>query len=130
MFPQNTEKIKCREAITATATTSLIGLLWCARAWARNVQTRIAQQSGLYRRRSPETMRYVSPKACKVNQSLSTARKLECLQVIYLRWTTHPVIVTIRNNRDYIRVLLYSYSTTIAGWGVLLTYTLLAHTLL
>ena len=34
----------------------------------------------------------------------------------------HPVIVTIRDNRDYIRVLLYSYYTTITGWGVLLTY--------
>ena len=26
----------------------------------------------------------------------------------YLRWTPHPVIVAIRDNRDYIRVLLYS----------------------
>ena len=34
----------------------------------------------------------------------------------------HPVIVTIRDNRDYIRVLLSSYYTTITGWGVLLTY--------
>ena len=34
----------------------------------------------------------------------------------------HPVIVTIRDNRDYIRVLLYSYYTTVTGWGVLLTY--------
>ena len=32
----------------------------------------------------------------------------------------HPVIVIIRDNRDYIRVLLYSYYTTITGWGVLL----------
>ena len=32
----------------------------------------------------------------------------------------HPVIVTIGDNRDYIRVLLYSYYTT--GWGVLLRY--------
>ena len=35
-----------------------------------------------------------------------------------LRWTPHPVIVTIGDNRDYIRVLLYSYYTTITGWGV------------
>ena len=28
----------------------------------------------------------------------------------------HPVIVTIGDNRDYIRVLLYSYYTTITGW--------------
>ena len=39
-----------------------------------------------------------------------------------LRWTPHPVIVTIRDNRDHIRVLLYSYYTTITGWGVLLSY--------
>ena len=39
-----------------------------------------------------------------------------------LRRTPHPVIVTIRDNRDYIRVLLYSYYTTITGWGVLLMY--------
>ena len=31
------------------------------------------------------------------------------------------MIVTIGHNRDYIRVLLYSYYTTITGWGVLLT---------
>ena len=37
-----------------------------------------------------------------------------------LRWTPHPVIVTIMDNKDYIRVLLYSYYTTITGWGVLL----------
>ena len=34
-----------------------------------------------------------------------------------------PVIVTIGDNRDCIRVLLYSYYTTITGWGVLLTDT-------
>ena len=37
-----------------------------------------------------------------------------------LRWTPHPVTVTIGDYRDYIRVLLYSYYTTITGWGVLL----------
>ena len=41
---------------------------------------------------------------------------------LLFRWTPQPVIVTIRNNRDYIRVLLYSYYTTITGWGVLLIY--------
>ena len=30
--------------------------------------------------------------------------------------------MTIRDNRDYIWVLLYSYHSTITGWGVLLTY--------
>ena len=37
--------------------------------------------------------------------------------MIYLRWTPHPVIVAIRDKKDYIRVLLYSYYTTITGWG-------------
>ena len=37
---------------------------------------------------------------------------------------SHPVIVTIGDNKDYIRVLLYSYSTTIIGWGILLGYNL------
>ena len=39
------------------------------------------------------------------------------LHNIYLRWTPHPVIVTISDNKEYIRVLLYSYHTTITGWG-------------
>ena len=30
--------------------------------------------------------------------------------------------MTIGDNRDYIRVLLYSYYTTITGWGVLLRF--------
>ena len=38
-----------------------------------------------------------------------------------LRWTPQPVIVTIRDDKDYIRVLLHSYYTTMTGWGVLLT---------
>ena len=29
----------------------------------------------------------------------------------------NPVIVTIRHNKDYSRVLLYCYYTTITGWG-------------
>ena len=32
-----------------------------------------------------------------------------------VRWTPHPVIVTIGDNRNYVRVLLYSYYTTITG---------------
>ena len=40
-----------------------------------------------------------------------------------------PVIVTIRDNRDYIRVLLYSCYTTITGWGVLLRYLMTTATL-
>ena len=42
---------------------------------------------------------------------------------IYLRWTPHPVIVTIRDNKDCIRILLYSYKTTNTGRGVLLKCT-------
>ena len=38
----------------------------------------------------------------------------------YLRRTRHPVIVTIRDNKDYSSVLFYSYYTTITGWGVFL----------
>ena len=41
-----------------------------------------------------------------------------------LRWTLSPVIVTIRDSQDYIGALLYSYFTTITGWGVLLGYLL------
>ena len=40
--------------------------------------------------------------------------------VVSTRRTPHPVIVAIRDNKDYIRVLLYSYYTTTAGGGVLL----------
>ena len=36
-----------------------------------------------------------------------------------LRWTPHPVIVAIRDNMGYIKVLLFSYYTTITGWRVL-----------
>ena len=42
---------------------------------------------------------------------------------VYFRWTPHPVIVTIMDNKDYIGVLLYSYYSTVTGWGVLLRYT-------
>ena len=40
-------------------------------------------------------------------------------------------MVTIMENKDYIRVLLYSYSTTITGWGpgVLLSYAHVEHVL-
>ena len=40
---------------------------------------------------------------------------------IDVRWTPHPVIVTIKENKDYIRVLIYSSYTTITEWVVLLT---------
>ena len=43
-----------------------------------------------------------------------------CTYVVVFTWTPHPAIVTIRDNKDYSRVLLKSYDTTITGWGVLL----------
>ena len=46
----------------------------------------------------------------------------DCSFVISFRRTPHPVTVTIKDNRDHIRVLVYSYYTTITGWGVLLRY--------
>ena len=33
---------------------------------------------------------------------------------LYIRRTPHPVIVAIRDNKDYLRVLVYSHYTTIA----------------
>ena len=42
---------------------------------------------------------------------------------VYLRTPPAPVIVTIMDIKDYIRVLLFSYCTTITGWGVLLKCT-------
>ena len=42
---------------------------------------------------------------------LSPAKGLRSLRRsrVFIRWTPHPVIVTIRDNKDDIRVLLYSY---------------------
>ena len=34
---------------------------------------------------------------------------------VHVRWTPHPVIVTIKDNGDSIMVLFYSYYTTITG---------------
>ena len=47
-----------------------------------------------------------------------------CCWEVLLKWTPHPVIVTARDYRDYVRVLLYSCYTTIKRWGggVLLKY--------
>ena len=30
----------------------------------------------------------------------------------------HPVLVTRRDNKDHMRILLYCHYTTISGWGV------------
>ena len=35
-----------------------------------------------------------------------------------LLWTPHQGIVTTRDSGDCIRVLLYSYYSTVTGWGV------------
>ena len=34
----------------------------------------------------------------------------------------HSVIVIMRDSKDHIRVLLYSYCTAVTGWEVLLKY--------
>ena len=49
------------------------------------------------------------------------------LRIIFIWWTPHPVIGTIRDSRDYIRALLHSYYTTITEWGVLLRYTVVKY---
>ena len=36
-------------------------------------------------------------------------------------------VVAVRDNKDYIRVLVYSYCTTLTGWGVLPIYTIHVH---
>ena len=50
-------------------------------------------------------------------ESLEVDKPMAILLGVYFRWTPHRVIVTIRDKKDYIRVLLYSYYTTITGWG-------------
>ena len=40
------------------------------------------------------------------------------LEAKHIRWTPHPVIANMRDDRDCIRVLLYPYYTTITRWGV------------
>ena len=62
----------------------------------------------------------MGPCFLRMSCQLTSAPWLELSRVFYTRWTPHPVIVTIRDNRDYITVLLYSYYATITGWGVLL----------
>ena len=39
------------------------------------------------------------------------------LSTVELRRTRHTVLVTIKDDKDHIRVLLCSYYTTITRWG-------------
>ena len=39
-------------------------------------------------------------------------------KVSSLRWIPQALSVSARANKDYVRVLSYSYYSTIAGWGV------------
>ena len=55
-------------------------------------------------------------------KGLRTRRRLKGSMVRILGGPLHPVIGSIRENKDYIGVLFYSYYTTIAGWGVLLIH--------
>ena len=41
--------------------------------------------------------------------------------MLRVRWTPHPVIVTMRDNGDYIKALSYSDYAAITGWGVILS---------
>ena len=36
---------------------------------------------------------------------------------IYIRLGPHPLIVTTRDKGNYIKILIYSWYTTISGWG-------------
>ena len=44
-------------------------------------------------------------------------RRVLWIRDVYLRWTPHPVIVNIRDKKDYVRVVLCSYYTIIPGRG-------------
>ena len=59
---------------------------------------------------------------CGVSQKLESLQASFVVRTVCPRRTPHPVIVTIRDNRDYLGVLLYPYYTTITGRGVLLMY--------
>ena len=54
---------------------------------------------------------------------VSSGSSIRLLSGILFRRTPHPVTVTVRANKDYMRVLFYSYYTTITRWGVLLRHT-------
>ena len=45
------------------------------------------------------------------------------LAVLHTNGQPFPLLVTIRDNKDHIRVLLYSYYNTIPGFGALLSNT-------
>ena len=49
--------------------------------------------------------------------SIGIMEKMETTVVYGLGGSPNPVIVTIRDSRADIRVLLYSYYTTLTGWG-------------
>ena len=59
------------------------------------------------------------PKLLRCDIEPENVRLTARLKGTDIRWTPHPVIVTIMDYKDHIRVLLYSYYTMITGWGVL-----------
>ena len=65
------------------------------------------------RKSYPETLRILEHSFCLWNLLLRFWERLGD--------APHPVRVTIRDNKDYIRALFDSYHTTITGRGVLLT---------
>ena len=52
---------------------------------------------------------------CSSQLGNSTIYLLKGYRRFIIRWTPRPVIVAIRDNKDYIRVLLYSYYTAMSS---------------
>ena len=48
--------------------------------------------------------------------------KILLVYLMYIRWTPHSVVVTTKDSKDYVRVLLDFYTSTKGCW-VLLKYT-------
>ena len=80
---------------------------------AADVKRQLAQRPLLW-------MRAIGLKALSCKPRKSSAQEQErkyLIRGVWFKRTPHPVIVTILDNTDYIRVLLYSYYATITGWG-------------
>ena len=78
----------------------------------RKLPVGLSQKKGSRKGRNMSARR---PSGFRISSSatLASVPKVRCTP-------PHPVIVTIRDYWDYIRVLLCSNYTTITGWGVLL----------
>ena len=56
---------------------------------------------------------------CVIESSKNIRTNINKERVVLVRWTPHPVIVTIRDHGNYIRVPVYSFDYRV---GVLLKY--------